>query len=321
MEAPLPQTILQRATISLSNPGTPSPGEKDRLDLNALIREATAIAMAQWNSPHASNSVRVSMQLRDPAEISGNVEHLRTGLVDLLVHCVSLIWDAGELRIETKRDTAYQILSISGRCRSETASQAAFEALFAIDSAGISASPARPIIRHIVESHAGAVSMETDANGQPLITMLFPILEKCCRLHIEPECTTDGPTRDRILLVDDDETALEIYSQILRREGYELVTCKDSVEALEFLVCEQFDLLLTDDVMPGIAGPQLASAARAFDPSRPAILISGYASRFTPGTPPPEHVDSVLTKPVTPGELRSTVAQCLEGRPPRRPSS
>jgi DNA-binding response OmpR family regulator len=59
---------------------------------------------------------------------------------------------------------------------------------------------------------------------------------------------------DKILIVDDDERMLTLYSDILRREGYEVLTAADARKALELAVSAQPNLVLLDVMMPSLDG-------------------------------------------------------------------
>ena len=80
------------------------------------------------------------------------------------------------------------------------------------------------------------------------------------------------------LLVEDDQPLLEFFSTILRREGYEVITAANGVEALEISKDrpeEHIDVLLTDVAMPYMGGVQMAVALRAPRPDIRVFLTSG----------------------------------------------
>jgi CheY-like chemotaxis protein len=81
-----------------------------------------------------------------------------------------------------------------------------------------------------------------------------------------------------VLLVDDDDVMRTIEADILTALGYDVLQAADGDAALEILNNgSPIDVLLTDVVMTGIRGPDLARRARALHPILPIVFISGYA--------------------------------------------
>jgi two-component system cell cycle response regulator CpdR len=110
----------------------------------------------------------------------------------------------------------------------------------------------------------------------------------------------------RILLAEDDESLRGFLTRALERAGYEVVSCADGEEALVALDDGTYDLLLTDIVMPGVDGIEVARQAAARDSDTRIMFITGFAAvalaageRAPPGA-------KVLSKPV---HLREIVAE------------
>jgi len=82
----------------------------------------------------------------------------------------------------------------------------------------------------------------------------------------------------KILLVDDDEILLGVYSTFLINEGLEVATAVNGEIALDLLRKEKFDLLITDVKMPGMSGIQLIKQVRQIQPQLPSVIVSGLAS-------------------------------------------
>src|ERR1700730_2024547 len=92
-----------------------------------------------------------------------------------------------------------------------------------------------------------------------------------------------------ILCVDDEETPRTLRKMILQKQGYQVVTAASGAEALELLNRTKIDLVLSDQMMPGMTGTELTKSVKPMRPAMPVILISGvnevpedasYADRF-----------------------------------------
>ncbi|MCU0626331.1 MAG: response regulator [Gemmatimonadaceae bacterium] len=120
---------------------------------------------------------------------------------------------------------------------------------------------------------------------------------------------------ERVLVVEDDASVRAMTSALLRRAGYKVRTAEDAAMALAMLEVPgaQYDLLVSDVVMPGMHGATLARRVQALHPGFPVLLMSGYADDEqlvaavrAPGV-------AFLAKPFTGDALLSSVRTLLDG--------
>jgi CheY-like chemotaxis protein len=78
-----------------------------------------------------------------------------------------------------------------------------------------------------------------------------------------------------ILCVDDEELPLLLRKLVLEKQGYKVVTAGSASDALQTLNEHRVDLVLTDQLMPGGTGTELAQSIKGLWPDLPVILISG----------------------------------------------
>ncbi len=77
------------------------------------------------------------------------------------------------------------------------------------------------------------------------------------------------------MCVDDEPNSLVLRKLVLQKAGYEVVTANSAVAAMDVLASTQVDLVLSDQLMPGLTGTELAHQVKTKWPSLPIILISG----------------------------------------------
>ncbi len=127
---------------------------------------------------------------------------------------------------------------------------------------------------------------------------------------------TSGPAGRKILVVDDNAIVLHVISCIMTGADYEVTAVRGGMAALNALRQQDFDLLITDLVMPGMDGIALLKKAKALYPHLRVIILTG-----SPGLVPQPlegiDVDALLAKPVYRADLLGHVAYCLNRHDPK----
>ena len=101
----------------------------------------------------------------------------------------------------------------------------------------------------------------------------------------------------RILLAEDDHSLRGFLTRALERAGHEVTDCENGDDAIDALQAGAFDLLLTDIVMPGADGIEVARVASGLYPGMKIMFISGFAAvALTAAQASPQA--KVLAKPV-----------------------
>ncbi|HDN80190.1 MAG: hypothetical protein DRI61_02355 [Chloroflexi bacterium] len=118
--------------------------------------------------------------------------------------------------------------------------------------------------------------------------------------------------RERILLVDDEESVRNLCKIILEQEGYEVEPVPNGYEAIKKAREKPFELLLTDIRMPGLDGIETTQAIREIQPEILCVVITGYGQMDLALRAIKVGVQGFLLKPFTPEELVNTVSKVLE---------
>lgn len=114
----------------------------------------------------------------------------------------------------------------------------------------------------------------------------------------------------RILLAEDDDSLRGFLARALERAGYEVTACADGEEAVAVLD-QEWDLLLTDIVMPGLDGIEVARQAAALHPDLRIMFITGFAAvALAAGSQAPAGA-KVLSKPIHLREIVSEVERMI----------
>ena len=119
---------------------------------------------------------------------------------------------------------------------------------------------------------------------------------------------------ESILLVEDEDAIRALVGRLLGELGYHVVTASDAEAALRDLERRPvpFDLLLTDVLMPGLNGVQLAELVQARDPGTAVVLMSGFIGNASEVAGADGY--ALLRKPFTRRDLAEVVRRALDAR-------
>lgn len=119
-------------------------------------------------------------------------------------------------------------------------------------------------------------------------------------------------SRHTVLLAEDEEHLRNLLYNFLVKWGFAVLEAATGTEALG--IAERFtgsiDLLLADVIMPGLSGPELATAIRERRPTIPVLFMSGFTEDLAigPGLSPPAHF---ISKPFEPGQLLDRIGAAM----------
>ncbi len=176
---------------------------------------------------------------------------------------------------------------------------------------------------------ATAYGVITDAGGHIALES-EPGRGTTVRIHL-PAAARDTPDArpagddvrrgagERVLLVEDEDAVREVVLRILTRSGYRVRDVGSPIEALKIFTAgpDEFDVLLTDVVMPGMYGTQLATALREIRPDLPVLFMSGYTTGPAPGGAELPSDGSLLHKPFDRHSLLAALHRVTDGVPQR----
>ncbi len=125
----------------------------------------------------------------------------------------------------------------------------------------------------------------------------------------------------RILVVDDEASVLITYQLILEQQGYKVAACATSVDAIQALGKEDFDLVLCDySLEEQHTGFEVIAEARKKTPGIPAALLTGYATKETADEASRQNI-GIMFKPIEIEEFLATTSKMLRrGHEPEQES-
>ena len=277
--------------------------------VEGLLGETVALA---WD--HADTPVNVTIAQPQVAQL----------VLNLALNARDAMPEGGRLAIATRHLTrsdtdaappgpgAWVALTVrdTGHGMSEAVRQHVFEPFFSTKGPGQGTGLGLSICLGIVEQAGGHIAAISAPGQGTTIEVYLPLAD--APVAVAPAATLDRivPGGHVILMVEDEADVRDIVAEILRRAGH-VVHALDSLGAVQGLLSRQpphIDLLLTDLVLPGGNGIEVARLVKASYPACPVLFMSGYSESVFSGG---ETVQHLLQKPFTSRTLLSRVHEML----------
>lgn len=192
-----------------------------------------------------------------------------------------------------------------------------FEPFFTTKERGKGTGMGLAVVHGIVASHHGAITVDSTVGKGTEFKVYFPVIH----MQLVEDCESDdfySGNQEHILIVDDEEPIAMVTSALLERIGYTTTAVTDSRKALHLFLdnADQYDLVITDQTMPGITGFELSRAIIARRPDIPVLLCTGYSSVVSSEQARAAGIADFAIKPVTKQNLYQKVSALLENPRP-----
>jgi PAS domain S-box-containing protein len=293
------------------------------LDLNVIIAEIRDLLSA---SAGAHVDLRIDPAAHLPA-IRADRGQVQQALLNLAVNARDAIPKSGTMTIGTSLSELgddyarlhpdvspgrYVELTVSDTGTGMSAEVAAriFEPFFTTKPAGKGTGLGLSTVHDIVTQAGGIVTVESAEAAGATFRLYFPAIDVA--VGTPDTAPGDRPHQATILVVDDEPALLEVAGRILRKNGYSTLQARTYEQALSLASSRDFQLLLTDSMMPGMTGATLADLITEMKPGIPVLHMSGY----TAGVLDPERIREgelpFIQKPFTASALLEKVRAVLK---------
>ncbi len=280
------------------------------LDLNTVLAEVGGF-LQRLIGDHVEVELLPAAGLGIVRADAGQIEQV---IVNLAVNASNAMPDGGRLAIETRNaddGSVELIVADTGIGMDEETLAQIFEPFFTTRNEGVGLGLAS--VYGIVHQSGGEVTVVSSPGGGSVFTVRLPrILEAAVELALVPE-PDSRPGSETILLVEDEDVVRNLTRRVLERQGYTVLACADGAEAIALAERDDrvIDLLLTDVVMPGLRGYEVARLVAASRPEIKILYMSGYAEEALVGRPAVA-ASALIEKPFAVDALARRVREALE---------
>jgi signal transduction histidine kinase/ActR/RegA family two-component response regulator len=190
-----------------------------------------------------------------------------------------------------------------------------FEPFFTTKDVGEGTGMGLAVVHGIVTNHGGAIIVQSTLGVGTTFAIYLPRIAEAATSEQQHEAALP-PGQGRILFVDDEEALAHMAQALLTRLGYEVVIQTSSLAALEIFrsTPQRFDLLITDQTMPGLTGEALACEIRRLRPDIPIILCTGFSYTMDADKATTLGINAFLMKPLVAHDLSLAIRQVFAQR-------
>ncbi len=196
-----------------------------------------------------------------------------------------------------------------------------FDPYFTTKEKGVGTGLGLAVVHGIVKKYDGVIKVESELGKGTVFHIYLPRVDITAPSPAElPKPVMGGS--ERVLLVDDEQMLVAVGQQALQRLGYEVVSRTSPVEALELFKAKpgHFDLVITDQTMPGMTGDALARELMNIRPGLPVIICTGYSQIIDAERAAQIGIKAFVMKPLLINELAAAVGKALGREKPSRSS-
>jgi signal transduction histidine kinase/ActR/RegA family two-component response regulator len=325
MDAVTRAKALTGQLLTFSRKNTLAP---NRIDINASIRDASRL-LEQLSREH----IRLHIKLcTEPCSTKIDPDSLIQILVNAATNAADAMPEGGEITIETSRVQVdgsssslddlemepgeYVVVSVTdtGAGIAEDTLERIFEPFFTTKKTGEGTGLGLSTSWAVVKQVGGYIHMTSELGRGSTLKCFFHFTPWVAPKIDQARVMSQSRGNERILVVEDDEQVRKMLIRSLQAKGYEVLDASHAKDALALAQQPQIDLLVTDVIMPGLNGRELAAKVAELHPKIAVLYVSGYSDDILTQKGILDDGLKLLKKPFQLDVLTKLVRELLDAR-------
>ena len=312
--------VSQILTFSRKHP-------QERLNVNIADVLDEVVTLVRGSSPH---EVRIAVTAANAVAVIGNPTELHQLFMNLATNGLQAMPDGGSLDIDM---TSVKLLAptvvmlgqlppgdyVLVRVRDHgmgidvETRRRMFEPFFTTKPAGRGTGLGLSLAISVAKAHGGGIDVESVVGAGATFSVYLPVAKDFIQAITPDDTALPRGDGERILVVDDDNLLLALAEEILTELGYVTTVYSSSFDALAAFENhpDQFAVVLSDEIMPGLTGTQMTSRIHAMRPDLPVLIITAYGGPGFEIRAQQAGATQVLKKPYQRSELAWALRSAL----------
>jgi PAS domain S-box-containing protein len=280
------------------------------VQLGPLLRDLQGL-LGSTLGPHIELVIDVSSEL---APVVADLNQLEMAIINLAVNARDAMPSGGTLRISARHTASEEqewielAVADDGTGMDAATLARATEPFFSSKGIGKGTGLGLSMVEGLTAQLGGAMHIASEPGSGTTVTLCLPAAASAPTPDAKTESCPAGERRGRVLIVDDEALVRLSTADALSDEGFAVSEADSAEQALSLLEAGSgFDCIVTDYLMPGMNGVELAKLVGERFPRMPIVLLSGYAELDAFGSDLP-----YLAKPCPTATLVRTISGLLE---------
>lgn len=283
--------------------------QKETVDLNVLIENFLPFLRHLIREDIRLTTVRsveAALILADPRQVEQVILNLVVNSRDALPRGGHI-----EIRVETDQSRAILRVSDDGVGMSDETQRHVFEPFYTTKPRGQGTGLGLATVQRIVEQHGAQIHLESRIDAGTTVSLVWASRHHAPPVEESPVPPVDGTgDHEAVLVVEDEDLVREVVTESLTSQGYRVIAVAGAEHALG--INTPYDLVVTDIVMPGQNGKELAEILRKTRPNLPILFMSGYTDSILSGLDREAPHQGFLQKPFAVDVLCRKVRNLLD---------
>ncbi|WP_020677257.1 hybrid sensor histidine kinase/response regulator [Geopsychrobacter electrodiphilus] len=298
------------------------------VSLPALVDET--LKLLESTIPSTVKLQKIITHDRGEIIIKGDATQIQEALINLCNNAVHAMREKGDLCVSLDRVTlqtaeipaayacgpgSYARLSVqdTGAGVPPEIIEQIFEPFFTTKGVNAGTGIGLATTQKVVMKHGGLIKVNSTPGQGSTFELYFPIIEDR-ELDIPAVDLALPRGSEKVLIVDDDSMLLEAWREILSEYGYQVTTQVSSTRALEIFKADpyDFDLVISDQTMPGLSGHEFIAELHGIRPDLPTILCTGHSNLIDAEEAKRLGINAFCLKPLALAEMVQVTRRVLD---------